>query len=415
MVDMLKKYEIQRRNLENAFSCGILTFEEYTLKQASIAMALKQSLLNNHPYSIYEGKDHKWYSYIMTEGGKRRKIKKGTRTEVEDIIISHIREQLNNPTIVEIFHSWNDERLDLKEISKNSYDRYNDGFKRHFQDFGNKKIKDLSPDDWIYFLKKEKADKDLNKKAIGTIITLIKGIVYQAKVEKVLPFNLGDFYDDLTIVRKKMKFNQPVKEDYQEVFDEDEYSKMLSYLRDNLDDTNTGLLLMFVTGIRVGELASLKHEDIQDNIITIRRTETKSKNPSGSGTIYYVKDFPKTEKGWRKVVVPRDYQFLLARMKRMNPFQEFIFYNRKNERMTTNSFRRRQERICDKLGIYRKSPHKARKTLATIYLDEKLDNNLITSQLGWTNIAVGEEHYHRNRKSISKKEQIISNISELTF
>ena len=381
--------------------------------QTEIEMEKRKELLNKHKFSIYQGQDGKWYTYL-TINGKRKKIKKNTEKEVQDIVIDFIKDQEENPTVEEIFTQWNEERFELKEISVNSYDRYKDVFSRHYQEFGKKKIRSLESNDWIYFLKKEKADKNLNKKAVGVLITTIKGITYTAKVRHKLPFNLGDFYDELTIARKKMKFHEAVKEDYQEVFDEEEYSKMLTYLRENLDPTNTAILLMFVTGMRVGEVVALKNEDIEKDVITVRRTESKKKKPDG-GHIYFVKDFPKTEKGWRKVVIPKDYRFLLSKIKCLNPFGEYVFLNTRGDRMTTNSIRRRQERICDKLKIFRKSPHKARKTVASIYLDEKLDNNLITSQLGWTDISVGEKHYHRNRKTLERKIDILSNIQELTI
>ena len=38
----------------------------------------------------------------------------------------------------------------------------------------------------------------------------------------------------------------------------------MEYLEDNLDIRNLGILLMFLTGIRVGELVTLKHEDFTE-------------------------------------------------------------------------------------------------------------------------------------------------------
>lgn len=376
----------------------------------------KKEYVNNiHPRKIYKGnKDGKWYTYIPLGDNDRKKVKKNSEDEIYEFLYKYYKEEENNPTIGELFHRWCDERLELGEITSNSYDRYNDVFKRHYTDTADRKIKDISINDWIYFLKKEKVNKTLNKKAVDLLITTIRGITYKAKTEGKLPFNLTDFYDELTITRKKMKFQHVKKEDYQEVFDEEEYSKMLTYLRENLDPTNCAMLLMFVTGLRVGEVVALKNEDIKSEEIIVRRTETKRKNPDGEGHIYSVKDFPKTEDGWRHVVLPVDYQYLLRKIRLLNPFGEYVFLNTKGQRMTTNSIRRRLERLCDKLGIYRKSPHKARKTVGTIYMDEKLDHNFITGQLGWSNIAVGEEHYHRNRKDIDKKVNILSSIKELS-
>ena len=74
--------------------------------------------------------------------------------------------------------------------------------------------------------------------------------------------------------------------------------------------------------------------------------------------------------------------------------------------------RARLWRICKKLGIYNKSPHKIRKTYGSILLDNHIDNKVIIDQMGHTDILCTEEHYHRNRKSIDVKSQLISSIPE---
>ena len=43
--------------------------------QEEIAMSKRQEILNQHTYSIYQGKDGKWYTYLPDKENKRRKIK----------------------------------------------------------------------------------------------------------------------------------------------------------------------------------------------------------------------------------------------------------------------------------------------------------------------------------------------------
>lgn len=69
--------------------------------------------------------------------------------------------------------------------------------------------------------------------------------------------------------------------------------------------------------------------------------------------------------------------------------------------------RRRTERVCDKLGIVRKSPHKVRKTYRSILLDNKLIRDL----MGHTDILCTEGHYHRNRKTIESKSELLNDIT----
>lgn len=83
------------------------------------------------------------------------------------------------------------------------------------------------------------------------------------------------------------------------------------------------------------------------------------------------------------------------------------------KRLTTNCIRKRQERNCSKLGFYKKSPHKIRKTYGSILLDHNIDNRMIMEPMGHTDISCTENYYHRNRRSIDAKSQILSNIPEL--
>lgn len=202
-----------------------------------------------------------------------------------------------------------------------------------------------------------------------------------------------------------------IKEDHEEVFTEDEEKTIINYLENNLDPQNIGLLVMIVTGIRVGELASLKRSDICEGSLKIRRTETREEDENGIAH-YVVKDFPKTKAGWREVAIPKGWDWLLKKMKCLNPFQEYVFINSQGKRMTTNSFRRRLKIVCNKFGIYPKSPHKIRKTYGTILMDEGLDKQFILNQMGHSSINVTERSYHRNRKTIEKKREILGNIAD---
>ena len=125
-----------------------------------------------------------------------------------------------------------------------------------------------------------------------------------------------------------------------------------------------------------------------------------------------MKEFPKTSAGVRTVIIPKDYQWLCIKLSELNPLGEYIFLNNRGHRMTTNCIRRRLERICIELNIYKKSPHKIRKTYGTILLDNSIDTKLIMGQMGHTDILCTEHHYHRNRKNIERKTEVLSSIPE---
>lgn len=166
---------------------------------------------------------------------------------------------------------------------------------------------------------------------------------------------------------------------------------------------------MFVTGLRMGELVTLKKSDVSDKGISIARTETRYIDEHGH-YVFMIKDFPKTQAGVRTVVVPSNYKWILDEINKRNPDGEFLF-EKNGKRIITYAIRRLADN-CKKTGIYPKSPHKIRKTYGSILFDNHIDQRLIMEQMGHADILVGETYYHRNRRDAEKKSEIISAIPD---
>lgn len=377
--------------------------------QEQIKMNKRKELLSKHPYAIGQGSDGKWRTYLPDKDKGRRMIKKSTKEAVEEEVFSYLKSELENPTIEEVFTEWNNRRLDLKKISPASHLRFKQIFNRHYKEFRNRKIKNISGCEIEEFLEEQIAEYDLSAKSFSNLKTITKGLLKRAKKRSLIDMNVEQLFQEMDT--SESHFKKLIKEDCEEVFDEEEFPKMLSYLINNPDLKNLGILLMFLTGIRVGELVALKHSDFDGNTFKIRRTETKYVDKNGK-YVYGIKDFPKSEAGVRTVIIPKSYSWVVGKLRLHNPFGEFIFVEKDDKRLTTNCIRRRMERICDKLQIVRKSPHKARKTYGSILLDNGVDNKLITDVMGHTDILCTEGHYHRNRKTIEKKSEILSDIPE---
>ena len=414
MIDIIKN-NIETSYLRYAQANDILQFIINNGKidigdvQDSMEAMKREELLKKHPYKTWQGKDGKWYTYLPDEKKGRVQRERNSQKEIESLIITYWKTQEENPTIAEVFEEWNDRRLELKKISNATHLRNRQIFDRHYGEFGRRRIKSVSMERIEDFLEGQVSEKELTAKAFSNLKTITRGWLKRAKKRKLVSFNVEELFQDLDT--SETDFRKVIKEDYEEVFSEDEMPVMIDYLKENLDAKNIGILLMFATGIRVGELVALKHDVFDGNTFKVRRTETRYMGEDGR-YVYAVKEFPKSEAGVRTVVIPDDYTWLCSKIRTLNPFGEYVFTDKDGNRMTTNCIRRRQERNCRKLGIYRKSPHKIRKTYGTILLDHNVDNRLIMEQMGHTDIACTENHYHRNRRSIDAKSQIISSIPE---
>ncbi len=375
--------------------------------QEQIEMTKRKELLEKHPYKIWEGKDGKWYTYLPNKEGRKLK-KRLTKEAIENEIINYWKTELENPTVKEVFCEWNDRRLELKKNSKATHLRNIQTFNRHYEEFGNKRIKSIDAQEVEEFLEEQIPKHDLSAKAFSNLKTITRGLLKRAKKRKLIAFNVEEIFQELDTSESDFKKN--IKEDYEEVFNEKEMSIIMEYLKQDKDMMNIGILLMFVTGIRIGEVVALKHEDFDGNVFRIRRTATRYLDENGK-YVYDVKEFPKTQAGVRTVVIPKDYEWLSKSIRLLNPFNEYVFV-KNGKIVTTQAMRMKLSRVCKKLGIYHKSPHKIRKTYGTILLDHNIDNRLIMEQMGHTDIACTENHYHRNRRSLDAKSQIISSIPE---
>lgn len=376
--------------------------------QEQIEMSKRKELLEKHPYKIWQGADGYWRTYLPDKEKGRIPKRSLEKDNVEQAVIDYWKEQSENPTIQEVFEEWNDRKLKMKKKAPSTHLRDSQTFKRHFSEFGKKRIKDIKPEEIIEFLEEQIPEHNLKVKAFANLKTVTRGILKSAKRKKLIDFRIESVFEELDVSEKD--FDITIKEDYEEVFDEEETEVMLNYLKDNLDMMNIGIFLMFLTGARIGEVVALKHTDFTYNTFNIRRTETRYKNEDGK-YVREVKDYPKTAAGIRTAIIPDAYSWLVKEIQKLNPFQDYIFVKDGN-RISTQSIRMRQKRICKKLNIYPKSPHKDRKTYGTILMDNHIDNRLITEQMGHTDITCSEKHYHRNRKSIEKKTEILSNIPD---
>lgn len=383
---------------------------------AEVEMAKRKELLKKHPYKVWQAKNGRWCTYFYNRDGTRVLVTRKDREDLYDWIVEYVKEQEDNPTVSEIFRAWLNWKLELNKISKSTYNRYEYVFSRSYDEFGKRNIKNLSPEDFRDFMEEQIPRFNLTAKGFSNLKTVTKGLLKYAKRHHYIDWNYTYMLDDIEVSDRDFKKN--LKEDYEEVYSDEEMKLIIDYLVSNLDQTNMGLLLVFITGLRVGELSTLKPENIEDDCITVRRTETKWKDQDGKWHIE-VKEFPKSEAGWRTVVVPSEWKWLLKRLKMLNPWGEWIFTRVsgrfKGKRMDVKTFEYRLTLINKRLGIYHKSPHKIRKTYCTILMDEGMDDNFVTQQMGHTSILVSENHYHRNRKSIDEKQKKLDGISDLNL
>ena len=382
---------------------------------AEMNKRIRQKYLKMHPYAITHRNDGKWMTSLPPVNGRRIQKVRNTRKEVEDCIVEYWQEQETNPTVEEIFSEWNDYRADHNKISAGTKERNEQIFERFYgsSGFAKHRIAEITPRAWCDFLEEQVPKYHLDSKAFANLKSITRGFLKRAKKNQYIDFDVDEVLSDVEVSRAD--FDHKVKDNCAEVFDEDEAPVVMKYLEDHPEEPgNNCLLLMFVTGLRVGEVVALKREDIRDNTIEVHRTETRRRDENGR-YVYEVRDFPKTEAGIRSVVVPPHYRKLLKKLQIATPADEYVFKGkRSHKRITAASVRRRCYTVCDACGVYRKSPHKIRKTYSSILLDNGADSKFVIDQMGHTDISCTETFYHKTRRGTERKQQILDAMPEFS-
>ena len=367
-------------------------------------MKKRDELLAKHPYKIWKGSDGNWHTYLPDSVKGRVPRKRSTEKALKDMIVEYWKEQEENPTVGEIYKEWVESKLERGEIQKATRDRYNRQYDECFETFGKRRIKNITELEIEDFLTGSIAKHKMTQKAYSNLRTLIYGIFKRAKKRKLITFSITELVADAEISRKS--FRKVIKEDNELVFDEEETAKMNEYFRSvKLDIIDLGILLLFKTGLRPGELAGLKKCDVEDNIIKVRRTEIRYKGESGKD-VFEVRDFPKTDAGIRDVIVPKNSLWILDEISKKNPFGDF-FFELDGKRVPTFTFSKRLAQICEQQDVRRKSLNKIRKTYGSILIDSKVDESTIISQMGHTQIDTTKKYYYKDRKSVKRKAEIL--------
>lgn len=362
-----------------------------------------QEYLKKHKYKIYQNKDGRWVTYLPG----RRRIQRSDRAQLEALVIEYYKSNATSPSVIDIFKEWNERRVSLGKIKPSTATRFDHDFEKFFGDFGERKLEEITPNDISSFLEDQLSEYQLSRKAFSNLKTLTKGIFKRAKRLGYFPYPVELIFSDLDV--SDVNFRPKVIDDSKEIFYDDELEMVTDYCKDHTNDLSClGVLLMFATGLRVGEVVALKGNDILNGEIFVHRTETQFRL---NGKNYFeVSEYPKTPAGVRRVIVPDSYLWLLDILRKK---EDFIFIGMHGKRMHTNQIRKRLYQICRNLDIPVRSPHKIRKTYGTILLDNHVDSKVIEKQMGHTDISTTETHYHRDRKKDSQKRAIINSISEL--
>lgn len=379
--------------------------------QFQAEMRIKEQFLSKHPYKIWQGINGLWYTYVP-DFKKGRVLKKRRNYEdIVQVVVEYQKENDNNITITTIFNNAIDTKLQNREIQIQTADRYRYDFNKYIKDsmldnIPFRAINEILLEDYIKYTI---AKFNMTNKMWNNLSIIIKTVFKRAKKMGHTTLSINSFFSDLELSKKSFRGNY--KMDREEVFTQEEENIIINYLETCTDLNSLGILLMFQTGIRVGELVALEFSDIKPNYMEINKTEIHYDKDNGNKKkrVYEIRDYPKTPAGIRRVYFTDATYELIKKIRTLHSWEPYLFM-KKGRRITENCIYMRLIRVCDKLGIPRRSPHKIRKTYATTLFDNHISPKTIISQLGHTDIRTSQKYYYFNRSTPEETVQALQTV-----
>lgn len=387
--------KINSEAFQYAIENGIIQ-EDYLLN--AVEEMKNKKIIEQYPYKIWRANDGRFMTYLTDETkryGKKLIAKKTEEKLYHAIIDDYNKTHAEANTVTVMFHKWMEFAKRENTLSLGTIDRYTNDFVKYIAntDFANKDILKVQSEDVQDFLKSvmygRRDENKLTLKCYTNIKIVVNGIFTFAKSElKIQCVSSVDAMKNVKIPKRLFKYS--VKMDSDEVFDEDEIKKLSSYITNEyygnrLSGTRElGILFLIVTGLRMGELVTLKYSDVEGSKLYIQRTESHCKGENGHNRLF-IKDYPKTPESMNGIELSDTallvWKWLRQQNVKCGTMNEYVFYEEKYGRLHEHHFKKVMMNLCNYAGVKYRSLHKLRKTYASMLFAYGVEEKIVQNQL----------------------------------
>lgn len=399
----------ERDLLQYAIEHGMINM---SYVQEQVAMNKKIEILQQHPYAVWEDKNGIWHTYLpdVTKGRVPRKRK--TKKELEDIIIDYWT-LIENNTFKKRYEVWVDRQKRCGR-SDNTIYKYEANYKRFFQGFKieSMNICDITEETICEFLEDLLNSKDIPYRALKEGFGHMNGVFEKTIMDKIIQINPCK-YVDLEMYKKYCK-NTTRKTTEQRTVSQDEKKIMLTKMKKQRSMARYATKLALYTGMRVGELAGLKWEDIDfsNKTITICRSEKYNQK-----TKKYFISTTKNDK-IRKIPLTPEMEEVLLETKQAELkngyISEYVFCGSDGEKIHSKTISDHARNISlSKEFSSTKSIHAIRRTLNSNLKCMGVPTTVAAALLGHTE-KVNEENYTYDVSSMDAKREMIEKASKIS-
>ena len=385
-------------------------------------MNKKSQVLKKHPYAISQGrgKDKRWFTYIDTAKG-RKKVGKKTEENIIDYLYDlYYGKDPHTMTIPEIYPEW----FEYKKapVSRlNTLRRYDNDYKRFYENEPLAEelmttpvtsLKKIMVEKWAYALIHK---YNMTSRMYLNMMTPLRQMLDYMIDKEVIAVNparqvhigKGHFRPD----RKKPARTQVYFEDEEKRLVEASYKLAEEYN----DELYLSIPLCFYTGLRLGEVLGLGFDDFdaETHLIHVHRSLVEEMSIEEGRTwgksVYRVEEYLKKNAEERFVVAPDVCFELVENIKLIKNSKhsksELLFNVRANTYL-----HKRLSKVCRRVEVDEKSPHKIRKTYISKLINRKEDLDFVREQVGHKELQTTLNSY---AYSTVRAEKHLENINRI--
>ena len=316
----------------------------------------------------------------------------------------------------EVFRHW---LFDIKRIDRNikpsTFSIYDGRYRRFIkgQPLGDATLSKLSTSQLQHLLTEAYEKDGVTGKGIQYFLSLFKQFCRWAIDEGYLTKSPCQ---NIIIPGERTKTKKTV-----ETFTEDERRKLLQYMAETNYQYDDLIRLAFATGMRKGELLALRWDDIEEDVIHVRRTKIEYPNTKADGSKEWSQEVwdTKTVAGTRDIpILPSIAEMLKALHHNQKLFclrhgiskSDYVFINSEGKLIPASNLDDSYKRLLKHAGIPYKKFHAIRHTFATEAIRRGVPVKDLQMLMGHTDISTTYIYVHATEET---KRQAVELIGEM--
>ncbi len=382
---MLQELDARKIAIEFELDCGIITTIDANAELEMIdkkALKLKEALVkeyhvnkNGTPKKIVFREDKQLYTTYNSE--LRTSISSKTLNELYDKLLNHYGLTIHDTSFRRVFFLALEEKNQTENPNSNTISDYKSRFNRFIDNsLASKDIRKITETDLKAYTQKLVNDTHpVNKEFLkykGVLnlafdYAMDKEIITKNPVKKI---KNSVYKKSLSVTNAcpETKIHSP--QDIKRI--QDEIRRRMPKKRNKGYFINGyAMLLSIETGMRVGEICSLRWDDIKDKYIHIHSQQLSESLGKGKGTRYYYAPWTKNEKGishgGRKFPLTNAIQAILEELKTLQKEKdiesEYVFCHEDGEWIKTDAYETCLKRLCKSLDLEVTNNHAFRMSL----------------------------------------------------